>query len=73
LLTIINLRGIRSAGLVFMAPTYAFLATLGLVIGYPTIRLARRTLTPIVLILVLLLGGLTVLGSRVRHHGHGTW
>jgi amino acid transporter len=33
LLTIINLRGVRSAGLVFMAPTYAFIATLGIVIG----------------------------------------
>jgi amino acid transporter len=33
LLTVINLRGIRSAGLVFMAPTYAFVATLGLVIA----------------------------------------
>src|SRR5215207_8734828 len=34
LLTVINLRGIRSAGLVFMAPTYAFIATLGVVIAY---------------------------------------
>jgi amino acid transporter len=34
LLTVINLRGIRSAGLVFMAPTYAFVTTLGVVIGY---------------------------------------
>jgi amino acid transporter len=33
LLTVINLRGIRSAGLVFMAPTYAFIATLAIVIG----------------------------------------
>jgi amino acid transporter len=126
LLTIINLRGIRSAGLVFMAPTYAFVATLAVVIGYgvlktiaaagspapvappvrpheaattaaglwlllrafasgctamtgveavsngvplfrqPTIRLARRTLTLIVSILVLLLGGLAVL---VRAYG----
>ena len=127
LLTIINLRGVRSAGLVFMAPTYAFVATLGLVIGYgvfktivsggapvpltpparpheaaattavgvwlllkafasgctamtgieavsngvplfrqPTVRLARRTLTLIVLILVFLLGGLAVL---VRAYG----
>src|SRR5215204_5159353 len=38
LLTIINLRGIRSAGLVFMAPTYAFIATLGLVIGYGLVK-----------------------------------
>jgi amino acid transporter len=126
LLTIINLRGIRSAGLVFMAPTYAFIATLGIVIGYgvlktlaadgapgpvtraarphdaatsavglwlllrafasgctamtgieavsngvplfrqPTIRLARRTLTLIVVILVSLVGGLAVL---VRAYG----
>jgi amino acid transporter len=126
LLTIINLRGIRSAGVVFMAPTYAFIATLGIVIFYgvlktiaasgapapvtppsrahegattavglwlllrafasgctamtgveavsngvplfrrPTIRLARRTLTLIVSVLVLLLGGLAVL---VRAYG----
>jgi amino acid transporter len=31
-LTIINLRGIREAGLAFMAPTYAFIACLGVVI-----------------------------------------
>jgi amino acid transporter len=31
-LTIVNLRGVQSAGLVFMAPTYAFVATLGIVI-----------------------------------------
>lgn len=126
LLTVINLRGIRSAGLVFMAPTYAFVTTLGVVIGYgvlttltrdtspaavtppaaahhaassgvglwlllrafasgctamtgieavsngvplfrrPTIRLARRTLTSIVLILAMLLGGLAWL---VRAYG----
>jgi amino acid transporter len=126
LLTIINLRGIRSAGLLFMAPTYAFIATLGFVIGYgvlktitadgtpapvtppapaqdtatsavglwlllrafasgctamtgveavsngvplfrqPTIQLARRTLTLIVAILILLLGGLAIL---VRAYG----
>jgi amino acid transporter len=126
LLTLINLRGVRSAGLLFMAPTYAFIATLGIVIGYgvlktlgaegapapvtppagahvattsaaglwlllrafasgctamtgveavsngvplfrqPTIRLARRTLTLIVLTLVLLLGGLAFL---VRAYG----
>jgi amino acid transporter len=126
LLTIINLRGVRSAGLVFIAPTYAFVGTLGVVIGYgvlrtlaadgspvpvdppvnshenapaavglwlllrafssgctamtgieavsngvplfrqPTIRLARRTLTSIVLILVMLLGGLAIL---VRAYG----
>ena len=38
LLTVINLRGIRSAGLVFMAPTYAFIATLGVVIGYGVVK-----------------------------------
>ena len=125
-LTVINLRGIRSAGLVFMAPTYAFVATLAVVIGYgvlktlaatgspvpvtpppapreaattgvglwlllrafgsgctamtgveavsngvplfrqPTIPLARRTLTSIVAILLLLLGGLAVL---IRAYG----
>jgi amino acid transporter len=126
LLTVVNLRGIRSAGLLFMAPTYVFIATLGVVIGYgilktvaaggdprpvtppphsheaattavglwlllrafasgctamtgveavsngvplfrqPTIRLAGRTLTAIVAILVLLLGGLAAL---VRAYG----
>jgi amino acid transporter len=123
LLTIINLRGIRSAGLLLMGPTYTFIATVGLVIGYgvlktimadgapvpvtppapaqeaatgavglwlllrafasgctamtgveavsngvplfrqPTIRLAGRTLTVIVALLVLLLAGLAVLVS----------
>jgi amino acid transporter len=38
LLTIVNLRGIRSAGLVFMAPTYAFVATLGLTIAIGVAR-----------------------------------
>ena len=33
-LTIIDLRGVRSAGLVFMTPSYAFVGTLGVVIGY---------------------------------------
>lgn len=126
LLTIINVRGIRSAGLVFMAPTYAFVITLGIVMGWglfrtitsggapapvsppiqaheasttavglwlllrafasgctamtgveavsngvplfrqPTVQLARRTLTVIVLILVALLGGLAAL---VRAYG----
>ena len=121
LLTMINLRGIRSAGLVFMAPTYAFIGTLAVVIVYgvvktvaadghpapvtppaapqhaattavtlwvllrafasgctamtgveavsngvplfrkPTVRLARRTLTVIVAILVFLLAGLATL------------
>ena len=126
LLTVINLRGIRSAGLVFMTPTYAFIATLAVVIGYgvvktiaaggtptplappprahettttavglwlllrafasgctamtgveavsngvplfrkPTVGRARRTLTLVVAILVVLLGGLAVL---VRAYG----
>jgi amino acid transporter len=126
LLTAINLRGIRSAGLFFSTPTYAFIATLGIVIGLglartvatgghpvaaaprtapqagagtvvglwlflrafasgctamtgveavsngvplfrkPTVRLARRTLTLIVAILIFLLGGLAVL---VRAYG----
>src|SRR3954466_175006 len=125
-LTVINVRGIRSAGLVFMAPTYTFIATLVVVIGYgvvktfaaggsptpaaplprpddaassavglwlllrafasgctamtgieavsnavplfrqPTVRLARRTLTFIVVILVFLLAGLAML---VRAYG----
>lgn len=122
LLTIINLRGIRYAGLVFMAPTYAFAATLAVVIVYgvtktlasggspvpapvheaatsavglwllvrafssgctamtgieavsnavplfrePAVRLARRTLTLIVILLTFLLAGLAVL---VRAYG----
>lgn len=41
LLTIINLRGIRSAGLVFMAPTYVFVATLGIVLGYGVFEAIR--------------------------------
>jgi amino acid transporter len=32
LLTIVNLRGVREAGLVFMLPTYAFLGCLGLIV-----------------------------------------
>jgi amino acid transporter len=32
LLTVVNMRGIRSAGLVFTGPTYAFIGTLGIVI-----------------------------------------
>jgi amino acid transporter len=38
LLTIVNLRGIRSTGLIFMAPTYAFIGTLAVVIGYGVIE-----------------------------------
>src|SRR5215207_176265 len=32
LLTLINVRGIRAAGLVFLTPTYAFVGTLGMVL-----------------------------------------
>ncbi len=32
LLAIVNLRGVREAGLLFMAPTYLFVATLGLIV-----------------------------------------
>jgi amino acid transporter len=39
LLTTINLRGIRSAGLVFMAPTYLFVATLGTVVLVGVVKL----------------------------------
>jgi amino acid transporter len=126
LLAVVNTRGIRSSGLVFMAPTYGFVATLAIVIGIgvvrtiasggrpepaaplpqhqasqtaavagwlllrafasgctamtgveavsngvplfrqPTVRLARRTLTLIVVILTFLLVGLAVL---VRAYG----
>lgn len=125
LLALINLRGIRSAGLVFTTPTYLFIAALGavIVIGLvktiasggrpapvtslpsaeagagaaglwlilrafasgctamtgveavsngvplfrqPTVRLARRTLSLIVAILVFLVGGLALL---VRAYG----
>ena len=38
IVTIINLRGLREAGLAFMAPTYLFIATLLLVIAGGTIR-----------------------------------
>ncbi len=120
LLTVVNLRGVREAGLAFMVPTYAFVGTLGLVVivgaakalasgGHPTpveappaagptvaavsgwllvrafssgctamtgveavsngvplfrqptIAYARRTLTAIVAILVLLLAGIGLL------------
>ena len=121
LLTVVNVRGIRSAGLVFMAPTYAFITTLGIVVGVglvktvlaggsptpvapppdphvgaagavglwllvrafasgctamtgveavsngvplfrqPAVRLARRTLTAIVALLIFLLGGIATL------------
>jgi amino acid transporter len=36
--TIVNLRGVREAGIVFMAPTYLFLGTLFIVIGGGLIR-----------------------------------
>ena len=38
LLTIINLRGVRESGLVFMLPTYAFVATLGIVIAVGIVK-----------------------------------
>jgi amino acid transporter len=127
LLTVVNLRGIRSAGVLFMAPTYTFVVTLGLVVAIglvkmaaagghpqpvsplppppaqsttavlgawllmrsfasgctamtgieavsngvplfrkPTVRLAERTLTLIVMMLVVLIGGLALL---VRAYG----
>src|SRR5262249_36521194 len=33
LLTVVNLRGIRESGVVFMLPTYAFVGTLGLIVA----------------------------------------
>ncbi len=127
LLTLINLRGVRESGLVFMVPTYAFVATLGIVMlvgltksalsgGHPvpvvappvlphavesaglwillrafasgctamtgveavsngvplfrtpTVKLAQRTLTSIIAILVLLLAGIAHLA---RAYGIG--
>ena len=49
LLTIINLRGVRSAGLVFMLPTYAFVLCLGgtIVLGLVKIILADGQPVPI--------------------------
>lgn len=38
ILTIVNLRGVREAGLVFMVPTYLFVGTLGLVVVLGLIR-----------------------------------
>jgi amino acid transporter len=38
LITIVNLRGVREAGIAFMAPTYLFLGTLFIVIGGGSIR-----------------------------------
>ena len=46
LLTVINLRGIRSAGLVFMAPTYLFIGTLAIVIGYGIVKAVAAGGTP---------------------------
>jgi amino acid transporter len=127
LLTLINLRGIRESGLVFMVPTYAFVATLGitLIVGVakailsgghpasvtappalplasetaslwilmrafasgctamtgveavsngvplfkaPTVKLAQKTLTAIIIILIALLGGIAYL-SWAYHVG----
>ncbi|HEX5971665.1 MAG TPA: APC family permease [Gemmatimonadaceae bacterium] len=38
LIATVNLRGVREAGLLWMIPTYAFVVTLGLTIGYGVIR-----------------------------------
>jgi amino acid transporter len=38
LLTLVNLRGIRAAGAVFTAPTYAFIVLLGLVLGIGLVK-----------------------------------
>ena len=38
LLTVVNLRGIRSTGLLFMAPTYVFVGSMGLIIVLGLIR-----------------------------------
>ncbi|HEU4640816.1 MAG TPA: APC family permease [Gemmatimonadaceae bacterium] len=50
LLTLVNLRGVREAGLVFMVPTYAFLGCLGLTIILGTAKsiLAHGHPTPVV-------------------------
>jgi amino acid transporter len=60
LLTIINLRGIRTAGLVFMAPTYAFIATLAVVIGYGVLKALASD------------GGPTPVVAPPRHHEGAT-
>ncbi len=124
-LTIVNLRGIRESGFVFMAPTYLFIAALGIVLAIgiaksvvsgghpipvdpppslplptealsiwivvrafasgctamtgveavsnavpifrkPTIQVAQRTLTAIILILIALLGGIAYLSTTYR-------
>jgi amino acid transporter len=38
LLTLVNLRGLRESGLAFMLPTYAFIATLGIVVVVGIVR-----------------------------------
>ncbi|HET7321040.1 MAG TPA: APC family permease, partial [Longimicrobiaceae bacterium] len=50
LLTVVNLRGVREAGLLFMLPTYAFIACLGAVLAVGTVRviLAGGAPTPVV-------------------------
>ena len=40
LLTIVNLRGVRESGLAFMVPTYAFVATLVVVVGVGLVKSA---------------------------------
>jgi amino acid transporter len=48
-LTIVNLRGVRTAGLVFMTPTYAFIALLGtvLVVGVARVLLGDGNPEPV--------------------------
>lgn len=38
LITVVNLRGVREAGLVFMAPTYLFVACLGVTLGVGLVK-----------------------------------
>jgi amino acid transporter len=46
LLTIVNLRGVRAAGLVFMTPTYIFVAALGAVITLGLVNLVMASGAP---------------------------
>jgi amino acid transporter len=50
LITLVNLRGVREAGLVFMAPTYLFVACLGatIVLGFAKTLLAHGAPQPVV-------------------------
>ncbi|MGH9352200.1 MAG: APC family permease [Terriglobia bacterium] len=38
LVTLVNLRGVRSAGLVFLAPTYVFIATMLIMLGWGVVK-----------------------------------